>query len=167
MGGRDNSGTLGRRGYRAKPHEGRRADAPDWRPRFNRRAMRIRTRLQRLEQRAWTVRVKPPKERPASRSFAHRREARTRPGMLTRVARPFGAPRPGSLARTSSNRMPEQWEEDQPPTRSNIVLRCCGPKRARSGVTRECAACGSDRGCISRRLCKQETRSFAFALSRT
>ena len=33
--------------------------------------MRIRTRLQRLEQRARAVRVKPPEERPASGSFAH------------------------------------------------------------------------------------------------
>ena len=29
------------------------------------------TRLQRPKQRAWAVRVKPPKERPAARSFGH------------------------------------------------------------------------------------------------
>ena len=38
------------------------------------------------------VRVKPRWETVALRSLAHRREERTRHGMLTRVARPFGAP---------------------------------------------------------------------------
>ena len=38
------------------------------------------------------VRVKPRWETVALRSLAHRREYRRRQGMLTRVARPFGAP---------------------------------------------------------------------------
>ena len=33
--------------------------------------MRIRTRRQRLEHRAWAVRVKPPQQRPAAGSFGH------------------------------------------------------------------------------------------------
>jgi hypothetical protein len=33
--------------------------------------MRIRTRLQRLGQRTWAVRVKPPKKRPVTGSFGH------------------------------------------------------------------------------------------------
>ena len=41
------------------------------------------------------MRVKPRSETLALRSLAHRREERTRPGLLTRVARPFGAPATG------------------------------------------------------------------------
>src|SRR5271165_4945057 len=51
VGGRHGSGTLGRRGYRAKPRDGHHAHAAGRRPRCTRRALRIQTRLRRLEQR--------------------------------------------------------------------------------------------------------------------
>jgi hypothetical protein len=53
LGGRHGSGTLGRRGYRAQPRDGHHASAAGRRPRCTRRALRIRKRLQRLEQRVW------------------------------------------------------------------------------------------------------------------
>ena len=81
-------------------------------------------------ERVTDVRVKPRWETVALRSLTHRREYRRLQGMLTRVARPFGAPsigfpgenlfepNAGAVGRTSA---PDPFE---------YVLRCCGPERA-------------------------------------
>ena len=56
----------------------------------------------------------------------------SRPGMLTPVARTFAARSSAFPSENSSNRMLEQWEEHQPPIRSNT---CFGVAvSARSGV---------------------------------
>ena len=82
VGGRGDSGTLRRRGYRVKPRDGHHASAAGRRSQCQRGVMRIRKRLQRLEQRARAGRVKPPEERPASGSFAHPDDTLLALGML-------------------------------------------------------------------------------------
>ena len=69
--------------------------------------MRIRTRLQRLEQPARVARVKPWLETLAPRSLAHRREDRTRHG-------PFGAPSTG-FGLEDGHRLRSQAAAGEPP----------------------------------------------------
>jgi len=82
------------------------------------------------------VRVKPRVETLAPRSLARRREERTRPGVLTRVARPFGAPSIGfpgeNLLEPNAGAVGRTSAADP----FKYVLRCCGPQRAGDLVLR-------------------------------
>ena len=82
------------------------------------------------------MRVKHRLETLAPRSLAHRREERTRPGVLTRVARPFGAPSIGfpgeNLLEPNAGAVGRTSAADP----FKYVLRCCGPQRAGDLVLR-------------------------------
>ena len=78
------------------------------------------------------VRVKPRVETLAPRSLAHRREDRRQHGVLTRVARPFGAP---SIGFSGENLFePNVGAAGRTPATNpfEYVLRCCAPERALS-----------------------------------
>ena len=97
------------------------------------------------------MRVKPRWETVALRSLTHRREYRRLQGMLTRVARPFGAPssgfpgeilfelNAGAAGRTSAANLFE------------YVLRGCGPERAGDLVLRAEVERTSARKCATPR----------------
>ena len=72
----------------------------------------------------------------ALRSLAHRREERTRHGMLTRVARPFGAPSSGFPGENLFEPNAEAAGRTSASNPFKYVLRCCGPQRAGDLVLR-------------------------------
>ena len=115
--GRGDSGTLRRRGYRVKPRDGHHASAAGRRSQCQRGVMRIRKRLQRLEQRARAGRVEPPEERTAMGFSATRCGtlfcARWTPGTASSSpCRPPGTPRrstSGVRSSPATNRLGRRW----------------------------------------------------------